>query len=70
MTTHTSHTMDGIATILIAALPDMDCSPAIPALPAAVIPGSGGPPLFDLSNNDLYTPSDVEILDNIEEVTN
>ena len=63
----------GVIAIPIAALPDTDCStvvPAIPSLPAAVSTGSGGPPLFDISNNDLYTPSDAAILDNIEEVIN
>ena len=57
----------------ITALPDTDCSPVIPfipAQPAAVSTRSGGPPLFDLSNNDFYTTSYVEILDKIEEVTN
>ena len=65
--------MGGIATIPIATLTETDCSPvipAIPALPANVSTGSGGPPLFDISKNELYNPSDVAILDKIEEVTN
>ena len=73
MATHASPTMGGIATTPIAALPETDLShaiPDIPELPAAVSTESDGPPLFDLSNNDFYTSSDVAILDNIEEVTN
>ena len=72
MATHAAPTMGGIATMPIAALPETDLShaiPDIPELPAAVSTRSGGPPLFDLSNNDFYTSSDVAILDNIEEVT-
>ena len=68
MATHASPTMGGIATMPIAALTETDCPPAIPdipALPGAVSTGSGGPPLFDLSNNYLYTTSDVAILDKI-----
>ena len=73
MATHASPTMGGIETMPISALPETDRSPAIPdipSLPAAFSTGSVVPPLFDISNNDFYTPSDVEILDQIEEVTN
>ena len=65
--------MGGIETIPITALTETDCYPVIsdiPALTAAVSTGSGGPPLFDISKNEFYNPSDVAILDNIEEVTN
>ena len=68
MATHASPTMGGIETMPISALPETDRSPAIPAIPALstdVSTGSGGPPLFDLSNNDFYNPSDVAILYNI-----
>ena len=71
--THASPAMGGIATIPIAALPETDRSPAIPDTPdlsADVSTGSGGPHLFDISNNDFYIPSYVAVLDNIEEVTN
>ena len=73
METHASPTMGGIATIPITALPETDCStaiPGIPDLPASVRTRSGGPYLFDLSKKYFYNPFGVEILDKIEEVTN
>ena len=72
MATHDAPIMSGIVTMPISALPETDIShaiPDIPEVPAAVSTRSGGPPLFDISNNDFYTFSDVAILDNIEEVT-
>ena len=71
--THASPTIGRIATMPIAALLETDsylAIPAIPSLPVAVNTGSGRPPLFYISNNDFYTPSDVALLDRIEEVTN
>ena len=69
MVTQASTTTGGIVTMPIDAIPETDCSPdipSIPALPASVSTGFGGPPLFDISNNDFYTTSDVAILDKIE----
>ena len=57
----------------IADLPETYFSPDIPDIPALNAAGSTGyviPPLFDLSNNDFYNPSDVAILYKIEEVAN